>query len=549
MQSGTYYWSVQAVDSAFAVSPWATEATVGSSRRKISGYVRTGIGAAIQGVTITITDGTAITDQNGYYQFTVPDGWTGAAMASKTGYLFYPSARYYANLNGDQENMNYTAYVIPKTICGYVLMAEGNAVSGAVVSANNGGGSSTTSDNGYYELQVSYGWSGSVTPSKTGYQFDPTSRAFTNVAIDQTNCNFVVLPRSRISGFVTTVEGFPVAGATITADNSGGSTTTDNNGYYEFLLVRGWSGKITPSNTGYLFYPLSTSYTNLMTDLTNQSYTAMPIPKTICGYIKATDGSALGGVKVVANTSESAITDSTGYYSLQVPYGWIGTITPTIVGMTFNPPSRDYTRVIIDQINQDFQGVVIQSAVLKTLKDGDAVGCSATITAVFPDFFYMEAENRSNGIRIAKTGHGFAVGTKVNVTGALKTNANDERYIEATYISPSGTGSITSLAMNNRCIGGGDLANPPFGQSGIAGGIGLNNIGLLVKTWGRITYTDPDGAYILITDGSGDPIRVDTAGFADVPNTGSISVVGISSLLPNHVPIILPRSRADIAPL
>lgn len=122
----------------------------------------------------------------------------------------------------------------------------------------------------------------------------------------------------------------------------------------------------------------------------------------------------------------------------------------------------------------------------------------AVVTASFGGFFYIEAEDRSCGIRVVKADHGVQAGDKVNVAGALKTNADGERYIEAETVAARGTGSIAPLHINARALGGGDwFFNPATGggQQGVVDGLGLNNIGLLVTTWGKLTYLD--GTYAL----------------------------------------------------
>jgi hypothetical protein len=62
---------------------------------------------------------------------------------------------------------------------------SGNAgTNNATISYN--GGSTNTDGTGAYAFTVASGWSGTVTPSKTGYTFDPASRSYTNVTINQT---------------------------------------------------------------------------------------------------------------------------------------------------------------------------------------------------------------------------------------------------------------------------------------------------------------------------------------------------------------------------
>jgi hypothetical protein len=43
------------------------------------------------------------------------------------------------------------------------------------------GGQTLTNQQGYYAKVLASGWSGSLTPKKTGYQFTPSKAQFTNV--------------------------------------------------------------------------------------------------------------------------------------------------------------------------------------------------------------------------------------------------------------------------------------------------------------------------------------------------------------------------------
>jgi hypothetical protein len=60
-----------------------------------------------------------------------------------------------------------------------------------VVSADNGGGQGTTDVNGFYEVWVDYNWSGTVTPSKALYTFEPNLMSYVDVLADQPNQNYV----------------------------------------------------------------------------------------------------------------------------------------------------------------------------------------------------------------------------------------------------------------------------------------------------------------------------------------------------------------------
>jgi hypothetical protein len=51
----------------------------------------------------------------------------------------------------------------------------------------------TSASNGHYSFAVLYGWSGTVTPTKTGATFKPASRTYTGLTSDQINQNYAVI--------------------------------------------------------------------------------------------------------------------------------------------------------------------------------------------------------------------------------------------------------------------------------------------------------------------------------------------------------------------
>ena len=84
--------------------------------------------------------------------------------------------------------------------------------------------------------------------------------------------------------------------------------------------------------------------------------------------------------------------------------------------------------------------------------------------------------------------------------------------------------------MPARSIGGADLLDTTsgFGQKGITGGLGLNNIGLLVKTWGEVIAVS--SSYFTIDDGTDVKVKCFAPAGVTLPNLGDyVSVTGISS--------------------
>lgn len=198
--------------------------------------------------------------------------------------------------------------------------------------------------------------------------------------------------------------------------------------------------------------------------------------------------------------------------------------------------------------------VALTAAAAKMHPDGTWVSLAGRIATSaagdFAGFFYIEDPYRTSGIRIAVPPAGIAElarGGVVNVIGTLGTTADDERQIVAPIVIVTSTSQpLGPLGMPNRSLGGGDLGDP-VRQFGVTGGNGLNNIGLLIQTWGRVVAAE--AGYVQIDDGSG-PVTVDTTGLAVQPHQGSyVSVIGISSLYrsgSDHFRLVLPRNASDV---
>jgi hypothetical protein len=81
---------------------------------------------------------------------------------------------------------------------------------------------------------------------------------------------------TAISGTIT-YGGTGLAGVTLTFSGSAGTTTSNINGNYSYMVSYGWSGTVTPSKPGYTFTPAHRSYTNVTANLPNQDFTAVPV--------------------------------------------------------------------------------------------------------------------------------------------------------------------------------------------------------------------------------------------------------------------------------
>ena len=155
------------------------------------------------------------------------------------------------------------------------------------------------------------------------------------------------------------------------------------------------------------------------------------------------------------------------------------------------------TNEMSDVYVRDRQGI----ADAKSPADGWAVVLSGnTVTASFPGYFYSEDADGRCGIKVSWA-ESVTEGDRYRVDGALATDANGERYINAWSVRRIDRLPLNPLVLNNPAIGGGDY-NPQTGpgQKGIAGASGPNNIGLFIRSSGKLTHKGPD--YIYLDDGS-----------------------------------------------
>jgi hypothetical protein len=136
--------------------------------------------------------GSAITDKNGYYAVRVDYEWSGKIIPSKYAYVFEPNSITYTNVTEDIfEEQNYGGRLLTYRIAGYIKNMCNLPIGGVLVAASEGGRSDMTDPNGFYEVWIDYNWSGTITPEKVHYTFDPNSRGYTNVLDDIINQDYI----------------------------------------------------------------------------------------------------------------------------------------------------------------------------------------------------------------------------------------------------------------------------------------------------------------------------------------------------------------------
>lgn len=174
----------------------------------------------------------------------------------------------------------------------------------------------------------------------------------------------------------------------------------------------------------------------------------------------------------------------------------------------------------------------------KAAADGSAVMMDpAIVTAIVPGGFYMEDLDRTAGIKVISAAP-VEVNQLVLVEGTLGTDSNFERQIAASSVTAGLADVIAPFVLTNKAIGGTDWnynALTGAGQRGVIDGVGLNNIGLLIRTNGYVAAVGSD--YFIINDGSEarggsvvNGVRVSCPGMAKPAVGQNVIVTGISTI-------------------
>jgi hypothetical protein len=207
----------------------------------------------------------------------------------------------------------------PYSIAGTVSPAASGT--GATVTLA-GAAEATTSVNasGNYSFTGLANGSYAVTPSKTGFTFNPPTQSLSVSGSSATSTNFTAVPSSApsppsspssssISGTIS-----PAAngtGATVTlAGTAEATTTADASGNYSFTGLANGSYTVTPSKTGFSLNPPSQSLSLSGSSATNTNFTAMQLSGPI--VITNQSGTVIQGLRITSTTGDCVqITDST----------------------------------------------------------------------------------------------------------------------------------------------------------------------------------------------------------------------------------------------
>ena len=242
------------------------------------------------------------------------------------------------------------------SISGTVLV-NGKPLNGVLVYVKGTKLSATTNSLGIYVINnVPNGSSGKVKAALANFTFLPANRLFNNLRTNLGGQNFsatqIHIPTYSLSGLITNGSaGLP--GVLLTFGSM--TTTSLGDGSYSFSNIpAGTSGRIQPKLADFGFSPVNIAVSAMGADLTNQNFSAF-VAYTISGSVTQTGtGLPMAGVTVTLG-SYSDVTNAAGEYNITgILPGTSGTLTPSLAGKTFTPPSIAIPPMAADVHSRDF---------------------------------------------------------------------------------------------------------------------------------------------------------------------------------------------------
>jgi hypothetical protein len=225
-------------------------------------------------------------------------------------------------------------------------ITPGSGGSGATVTLGGAGTGATIADSsGAYTFSGLSDGTYTLTPTRIGYSFSPSSQNVTVSGANITGVNFTATAQGgqtfSISGTISPASGG--SGATVTLSGASSATTTANSaGAFSFTGLPNGNYAVTPSRTGYTFSPTSQNALINGANVTGVNFnaTVQTSPTfSISGTISPVAGGSGAIVTLSGAASATTIANSSGAFTFAGLSNGTYTVTPTHNGYTFSPSS------------------------------------------------------------------------------------------------------------------------------------------------------------------------------------------------------------------
>ena len=262
----------------------------------ISGTITGGSGA-----TVTLSgaaSATATANSSGSYTFLGLGNGSYTVTPSKSGNTFSPANQSVTVYGANATAVNFTATALTWSISGTITGGSGATVTlsgakGATVTANTSGN---------YTFSGLANGSYTVTPSKSGYTFNPSNQSANVNGANVSGINFAAQSISQTWAVSGTISPSSVgSGATVTLSGASSATTiADASGNYSFSGLANATYTITPSKTGYTFTPANQSVTVNSANLSGVNFTANTQSTSLAVDVKVWQDNSKGSYRVVS---------------------------------------------------------------------------------------------------------------------------------------------------------------------------------------------------------------------------------------------------------
>ena len=282
------------------------------------------------------------------------------------------------------------------TVTGTVRDSSGTGIAGVTVS--DGTRNAVTDNTGSYTLSAVPVGNYTLTPTKSGYSFTPTTSNLI-VAGNLSGQNFTgTLITYSVSGRIVDSSSNALVGVTVTDGTR--TALTDASGIYTLTGVLPGSYTLTPTKIGYSFTP-TTSNLTVADNLSGQNFTGTLLTYSVSGRIVDSSSNALVGVTVTDGT-RTALTDASGIYTLTGVLPGSYTLTPTKSGYSFTPATRSATVVAGNLPGQDFTATLLETTggswTFILYLDGDTAGLDGGFVALFLADAIQRLETNPNAL-------------------------------------------------------------------------------------------------------------------------------------------------------